>query len=492
MIGVIGVSAVIPCFNEAPRIDATIAALADVLDGIAPGSWEILVVDDTSTDTTSAVVAALAATDERIRLLPSAGGKGKGAAVRTGILAARGDRVLVTDADLAGDLDDAAAMLRRLDHGAIDAVVATRAHPGAVVQPPRSWGRRVPAAVFRFLARHVTQLDVSDPQCGLKAYRRASVTEPATALRTDGYAFEVELLLLLQRHAATIVEHPVHWSEGTSSKVRVVADGWRMFTDLVRIRRRGIGPAPSVAMVTSPTLVVVMPTRNESAVIADVVNDIQRHVLDVVDGSRLLVIDDESDAATATALEQLVSGPSITVVRNGARLGHGRSVRRGLDLVDAPWVLQLDSDGQCDPAAFAELWAAREWHDLVLGRRIDRSDGRHRRLVTAATAAVATCLAGRRIDDANAPMRLIHRDLYRHLQPLLPSRAFAPSTLITIGAMRSGAAVTTVDVAHRPRPAGRSTLRLGSLGRAVALSGAQALRFSLRRIPRFVPPRPAR
>jgi len=228
-------SVVVPCFDEELRIGASLQLLCGVLGQWGPSEWEVLVVDDQSADATAHVVRDALAIEPRIKLLNTVGRKGKGAAVRVGALAAAGDAVLVTDADLAGDLASLPEMMRALSTA--DAVLGSRLLPGAVMEPARSPGRRAAAALFRSAVRLATPLRVSDPQCGFKLFRRQVLQRHIEPLRTDGYAYEVELLIRLQAAGASVTELPITWREGRDSKVRVVHDGVHMLRDLLLARR---------------------------------------------------------------------------------------------------------------------------------------------------------------------------------------------------------------------------------------------------------------
>lgn len=228
-------SVVVPCFDEERRIGASLERLVDVLSMLALPAWEVLVVDDQSTDRTAAIVKMWAAKYPQVFLASAEGGKGKGAAVRTGALLARFDAVLIVDADLAGDLGHVPRMCERLE--LVDAVVGSRLLPGAIVEPARTLGRRAAALVFRAAVRLMTPLRVSDPQCGFKAFRRDVVQAQISHLRTNGYAYEIELLLRLANAGAVIEEIPVSWHEGRGSKVRVVRDGLGMLTEVWSARR---------------------------------------------------------------------------------------------------------------------------------------------------------------------------------------------------------------------------------------------------------------
>ena len=231
----LSLSVVVPCFDEERRIGTSLDLLLDALERMDLEDWEVLVVDDASTDGTAALVSAVAATHPRVRLEVATGGKGKGAAVRTGVRAARCDAVLVVDGDLAGDLAVVPLMCDLLVSA--DAVIGSRLLPGAIVEPARSLRRRGAARIFRTAVRALTPLRVSDPQCGFKLFRRDVVQVHIARTATSGYAYEIELLLRLVKAGAVVQEVPVTWREGHDSKVRVVRDGLGMLAQVWSARR---------------------------------------------------------------------------------------------------------------------------------------------------------------------------------------------------------------------------------------------------------------
>ena len=237
---------------------------------------------------------------------------------------------------------------------------------------------------------------------------------------------------------------------------------------------------------TSVRLTVVMPVYNEAAALSAVLGDITTHVLDSVTDCELLVVDDNStDASTSILADAQSRDPRIRVLSNSANLGHGPSVRRGIDESTSEWILHLDSDGQFDLAEFPRLWELADDHDLVLGIRSERHDPFHRIVLTQATRALASVLSRHRVRDANTPFRLVRRSLFDHLRPAIPADTFAPAIAVVIGAYRSGARVTDVEVTHLARPHGRSTLRVGRLARAAATSALQTIVISSRRFSPF-------
>ena len=235
-------------------------------------------------------------------------------------------------------------------------------------------------------------------------------------------------------------------------------------------------------------LTVVMPVYNERPVIEAVLADVVRHVLDLVPGSELVVVNDCSTDGTADLLAAAaIAEPRIRVLTNSVNSGHGVSVRNGFDAAAGEWIFQIDSDGQVDLTQFATFWAARDDADLVMGVRVHRHDPLHRLILTRFTRLVASVLARRHLRDANVPFKLVRADLFAHLAPLIPPDSFAPSILIGIGAARSGARITQLEIRHLSRPHGKSTIRVFRLAKAVGRSFWQTLRFALGKVPPYRP-----
>jgi dolichol-phosphate mannosyltransferase len=222
--------------------------------------------------------------------------------------------------------------------------------------------------------------------------------------------------------------------------------------------------APQIA------LSVVVPVHDEERTIATLVDDLGRDVLTVVPRAEVIVVDDASSDRTPQLLEELRrTRPWLQVERLDQNVGHGRAVRRGLDLSRGEWIFALDSDGQFVVADFARLWDRREEADLLLGVRERRHDPRHRLVLSRLVAAVSSLLAGSRIRDVNTPFRLLRRRVWNDLRPTLDAAALAPNVLVTVGAGLRGWRVLEIPVTHLAREGGTSTLR-----------SLRLLRFSLR------------
>jgi glycosyltransferase involved in cell wall biosynthesis len=225
-------SVVVPAFRE-PRIGSTVERLRTELASIASdGGLEIVVVDDGSGDGTAD--AARAAGADQVIELPQ--NRGKGGAVRAGVLAANGRTVAFTDADLAYAPIQIVGLLERVEAG-WDVVVGNRRHPetSTVVRavPLREMGSRMVN-----VATHALLLgQYRDTQCGLKAFRSDVGRVLFSAGRLDGFAFDIEVLHLVERHRLSLSEVPVAVENSERSTVRAARDGLRLLRDLVRIRR---------------------------------------------------------------------------------------------------------------------------------------------------------------------------------------------------------------------------------------------------------------
>lgn len=243
-------------------------------------------------------------------------------------------------------------------------------------------------------------------------------------------------------------------------------------------------------MVDAPTprdaLSVVMPVYNEEQVIAGVVEDVRRRVLDRLDDAHLIIVDDHSTDSTPKILEELArDDPRVKIDHAPVNRGHGPTLRRGLELASGAWIFHLDSDDEVPVEDFWKLWDRRDQADLVLGVRAPRGGPRHRVVLSRVVAATVSLLAGRRLRDPNVPCKLIRERAWRSVAPLIPGDAPAPSILLCLAASLRGWRIVQVPVTHRARRFGTSSLRQLRLF-AFALRAAGGLatfRVRLRRQP---------
>jgi dolichyl-phosphate beta-glucosyltransferase len=241
-------SVVVPAFNEAARIFRTINDIREEMERLGTDA-ELIVVDDGSIDETPAIVAEVARSDARVKLVRAVHA-GKGAAVRRGMLEARGTWRFLADADLSMPISELKRFLDAAAQGG-DVIVGSREANGArrVGEP---WSRHVIGRVFNWAVKLLVLRGIDDTQCGFKLFsaRAAQVLFPLQHL--DGFGFDVEILFLARRAGLIICEIPITWVYGRESKVKVVS-GARAFLDLLAVRwhqLRGAYP-PRATMVAA-------------------------------------------------------------------------------------------------------------------------------------------------------------------------------------------------------------------------------------------------
>jgi glycosyltransferase involved in cell wall biosynthesis len=226
-------SVVIPAFNESSRIGPTVAACERYCASL-PYDSEIIVVDDGSTDDTARSVSHAAS--QRVRLIRHETNRGKGAAVRTGMLAARGDMRLFTDADNSTPIDFADALIAEIQNGA-DVAIGSRRLPGSKILNRQGPTRDFLGALFRTATRTMFPLDVIDTQNGFKLFTDRAAKEIFSRTKIDGFSFDLELLALSKRMGFIVAECPIEWTNDDKSRVRF-RHMVRMLWDLIVLRWR--------------------------------------------------------------------------------------------------------------------------------------------------------------------------------------------------------------------------------------------------------------
>jgi dolichyl-phosphate beta-glucosyltransferase len=224
-------SVVVPAYNEEARLAVTLPSMLAYLEA-AGRSFEVLVVDDGSSDGTARVAESFAG--RGVRALRLARNRGKGAATRAGVLASQGDRVLLTDADLSTPMPELERLERHLDRA--DMVFGSRAVAGARIEHPQPAFRQWMGKTFNLMIRLLVAGGVRDTQCGFKLLDGPTARAVFADLLLDGFAYDVELLWLARRRGLRVVEVGVEWSHSPDSKVHLVTDSVRMALDILRIR----------------------------------------------------------------------------------------------------------------------------------------------------------------------------------------------------------------------------------------------------------------
>ncbi|HYZ75608.1 MAG TPA: dolichyl-phosphate beta-glucosyltransferase [Chthoniobacterales bacterium] len=228
---------VIPAFNEAARLPKSLLELQK-----HSSAWdfpyEIIVVVELSSDRTLELAKTAAKTFPEVKVIGNTVHRGKGFAVRTGMLAGRGEMRFFTDSDLSTplkDLDRAIALFRTQPD--IDLIVGSRKHPDSQILQHQSPMRELMGNTFNRFVRALAGFKFLDTQCGFKGFRAHAAREIFERAQIDGFSFDVEVLLLAEAMNFVVMEVPVHWSNSPESKVRVVEDSLRMLQDLFQVRK---------------------------------------------------------------------------------------------------------------------------------------------------------------------------------------------------------------------------------------------------------------
>jgi dolichyl-phosphate beta-glucosyltransferase len=224
------VSIVIPVYNEQARVGGTIRSVRTYLRR-KRYDFEIIVVDDGSTDSTLAV---LRSVRPHVKILTSTVNEGKGAAVRKGVLAAKKQWVLFTDADLSTPIEE----IEKLFACDADIAVGSRAVRGSDVRVKQPSYRHFSGKLFNKVLKVMGLTRLNDTQCGFKLFRRKAAHDTFSRLTVKGFAFDIEALFLAQRSGYTIAECPVVWRNNPDTRVRFARDAGAMFIDAVKIRFR--------------------------------------------------------------------------------------------------------------------------------------------------------------------------------------------------------------------------------------------------------------
>jgi dolichyl-phosphate beta-glucosyltransferase len=231
-------SIVVPAYNEAARLETTLRTILDYLTDTEEDS-ELVVVDDGSQDDTAVVaeraVANFGALSARvIRYEPN---RGKGYAVRTGLLAAGANIALFSDADLSTPITEMPRLVDRIRNGECDLTFGSRALDRSLIGVHQPWRREQGGRVFNLIVRAAIGLPFWDTQCGFKAFRMNVCRPLIEAAQIDRFGFDVELIHLAHLAGLRLCEIPVRWNHDAASKVAVLRDSFRMVDEVRRIRR---------------------------------------------------------------------------------------------------------------------------------------------------------------------------------------------------------------------------------------------------------------
>jgi glycosyltransferase involved in cell wall biosynthesis len=237
-------SVIIPAYNEAARLEKTLRAVVDYLRQNRPEA-EVIVVDDGSSDQTAEIARQVFrhSGDLRTSVITYKSNLGKGRAVRLGLLAARGDVALFSDADLSTPITEESKLVEPIVNGEFDVTFGSRALDRSLIGVHQSWRREQGGRVFNLVVRLATGLPFWDTQCGFKAFRMSVCRPLIEAATIDRFGFDVELLYLAFRAGLNLKEIPVRWDHNEGSKITLFTDSFKMVNEVGLIRqqaRRGV------------------------------------------------------------------------------------------------------------------------------------------------------------------------------------------------------------------------------------------------------------
>ncbi len=234
----IDLSIVIPAYNESRRLPQSLERIYAWLRAHLEASglgWEVIVVDDGSTDGTLALARQMTERYPNLRVLANGRNRGKGYSVRHGVLEARGRTVLFTDADLSAPIEEAGKLLATAREG-YAVVVGSRGLDRSLIEVHQSVVRELAGKTFNLIVRLLTGLSIHDTQCGFKLFDREATRPIFERQKIERFGFDPEVLFLAKKQGLRIAEVGVRWSHDADSRVRLLRDGSRMLRELVRMR----------------------------------------------------------------------------------------------------------------------------------------------------------------------------------------------------------------------------------------------------------------
>ncbi len=228
-------SVVIPAYNEAERIPRTLNEALSFLQENFPNDFEIIVVDDGSSDDTVKMVQSTVENETVLQLISFPRNRGKGAAVREGILQAKGKFILFMDADLATPMKECLKFIELAKTG-VEVVLGSRDLPESDVRQSQSWIRQNMGRTFNRMVQLIVLHGIRDTQCGFKLFTKKAAKDIFSQTTVDRFAFDVEVLLLAKELGYKIEEVAVEWYHVPESRVSPIKDAAQMFFDIVKLR----------------------------------------------------------------------------------------------------------------------------------------------------------------------------------------------------------------------------------------------------------------
>lgn len=226
-------SIIIPAFNEEKRIPDTLLNLLNYLSAKSY-NWEIILVDDGSTDKTSEIAKEIIKNNS-LTVIKNHLNQGKGYSVKRGVLSSMGKVILFSDTDLSVPIEELDKMLLWIDRG-YDIVIGSKRLPDSIIEVSQPWYRQLMGKTFNLLVQSLVLKGFKDTQCGFKCFTRESALQVFGLQRLTGFAFDVEILYIAQKCGFKIKEQPVRWKNSPESKVHLLKGPLSMMLELLKIR----------------------------------------------------------------------------------------------------------------------------------------------------------------------------------------------------------------------------------------------------------------
>ena len=478
-------SVIIPAYNESARIVATLEALSLYLRA-QPFTWEVITVDDGSEDDTAAIVEQWSAGKARFKLerIPHAG---KGAAVRHGMLAARGEYRFMCDADLAMPIDHLSDFLKYMSEGN-DIVIGSRQIAGANrYGEPQS--RHLLGRAFNKLVQMLAVRGFHDTQCGFKCFSAAAADALFPFQRTTGWGFDVELLFLAKKRGMRVLEIPIDWRHDADSRLSPASAGVNMLRDVLEVRWRSMlgryaspraedrigenlsasDSAPERDDDMAGAAAIVVPTYNEAENLPLLAERI--FSLGVPD-LRIIVVDDNSPDGTAEVARNLNEqyDNRLDLVERQSKNGLGTAYKVGFRHAierQANYVIQMDADLSHAPEYIPEFLRELEHADVVVGSRYTEGGGvdkewRFRRHALSALANYGIrAVVGLKVKDSTTGFKAFRTDALRTIDfDGFRCKGYGFQAEVAYACQRKGHRVVEYPITFYDRAHGESKLSL--------------------------------
>ena len=480
-------SVIVPAYNEAARIIATLETLAQYLDGQAY-DWEVIIVDDGSDDGTAELVGRWSSGRDGF-CLESIRHGGKGAAVRHGMLAAKGRYRFMCDADLAMPIAHLSDFLAQMSEG-YDIVIGSRQIAGAN-RYGESSSRHLMGRAFNTTVHLLAVRGLQDTQCGFKCFSAAAARELFPLQRTTGWGFDVELLYLASKRGMRILEMPIEWHHDADSRLSPFSAGLAMLRDVLAVRWRGLrgkyslsnsaGEAPrssdtAAPMARADSVAIVVPTYNEADNLPVLVERI--FSLDIPN-ARIIVVDDNSPDGTADVACRLGEGYGcrLELIKRDAKNGLGTAYKVGFSRAieqGADYVLQMDADLSHAPEYIPEFLDALGQADVVVGSRytdggdVDKGWHLRRHMLSAFANYGIRAVVGLKVKDSTTGFKAFRADALGSIAfEEFRCKGFGFQAEVAYACQRLGHRVVEYPITFYDRAYGESKLSVGIIWEAL-------------------------